>query len=69
MAMITSETNAPWPLDCPITNLIAAGLPVPSKVRFKLFTLDHRLIHGLLGQLGAQDQVTVRTALTTLLSI
>jgi len=42
MAMITSVANAPWPLDCGTGDLSAAGLPSPSKVRFKLFTLDHR---------------------------
>ena len=41
MAMITSQSNAPWPLDCPLCDLATAGLPAPSKVRFKLFTLDH----------------------------
>lgn len=41
MAMVTSQGNASWPLDCQITDLTAAGLPAPSLVRFKLFTLDH----------------------------
>jgi mRNA interferase MazF len=27
----------------------AAGLPVPSMVRFKMFTLDHRLARGKFG--------------------
>jgi mRNA interferase MazF len=29
MAMITSQGNAPWPLDCPLADLQAAGLPAP----------------------------------------
>lgn len=62
MAMITSESNAPWPLDCVITDLASAGLPAPSKVRFKLFTLDHRLVSGSLGHLSAADQSVVRAA-------
>lgn len=62
MAMITSEANAPWPLDCPIHDLAAAGLPAPSKARFKLFTLDHRLVRGELGRLGPEDEATVRAA-------
>ncbi|MEO8410830.1 MAG: type II toxin-antitoxin system PemK/MazF family toxin, partial [Propionivibrio sp.] len=49
MAMITSAGNAPWPLDCPIADLQAAGLPASSVVRFKLFTLDDRLVRGELG--------------------
>jgi len=67
MAMITSAANPPWPLDCPIGDLAAAGLPAPSKVRFKLFTLDHRLVRGQLGTLAAEDAAAVRAALSRLL--
>lgn len=67
MAMITSHDNAPWPLDCPIVDLKAAGLPAPSKVRFKLFTLDHRWVRGELGQLSATDAAVVRRGLARLL--
>jgi mRNA interferase MazF len=69
MAMITSAANPPWPLDCPIDDLSAAGLPAPSKVRFKLFTLDHRLVRGQLGRLGAADEARVRQALSRLLGL
>ena len=69
MAMITSATHTPWPLDCHITNLNAAALPAPSLVRFKLFTLDHRLIRGKLGTLAAEDREKVRQALITLLGL
>jgi mRNA interferase MazF len=67
MAMITSEANLPWPLDCPILDLAAAGLPAPSKVRFKLFTLDQRLMRGVLGSLAAEDATRVRMGLASLL--
>ena len=67
MAMITSEANAPWPLDCPIADLASAGLPAPSKVRFKLFTLDHRLVRGQLGSLAPADRECVRRSLQQLL--
>lgn len=66
MAMITSEGNAAWPLDCVLRNLNAAGLPAPSKVRLKLFTLDHRLVHGKLGELDAEDAGRVQQALDRL---
>jgi mRNA interferase MazF len=69
MAMITSAGNAPWPLDCPLEDLTAAGLPAPSKVRFKLFTLDHRLMRGELGRLASVDERKVRDALAQLLGI
>lgn len=68
MAMITSQGKAPWPLDCPITDPGAAGLPAPSIVRFKLFTLDHRLVRGELGKLAAGDAASVRTRLAQLLA-
>lgn len=67
MAMITSQANPPWPLDCTLTDLATAGLPAPSKVRFKLFTLDHRLVRGELGKLSPADAETVRAGLAKLL--
>ena len=69
MAMITSQANAPCPLDCPIADLTAAGLPAPSKVRFKLFTLDHRLVRGELGKLSSTDAEVVRAGLSRLLDV
>jgi mRNA interferase MazF len=67
LAMITSAANSPWPLDCPIADLAAAGLPAPSKIRFKLFTLDHRLVRGELGRLSTADRQAVQAALAQLL--
>lgn len=67
MAMITSQGNAPWPLDCPIADLQSAGLPAPSMVRFKLFTIDHRLVRGELGRLSANDAAAVCSGLAHLL--
>ena len=67
MAMITSAGHAPWPLDVPINDLRAAGLPVPSLVRFKLFTLDHRLVRGRLGRLAEKDQANAQKAMRRLM--
>ena len=67
MAMITSAANPPWPLDCPIDDSEQAGLPAPSKVRFKLFTLDHRLGRGALGTLSSRDRTQVERHLAELL--
>lgn len=67
MAMVTSQDNAPWPLDCTLTDLAAAGLPAPSKVRFKLFTLDHRLVRGEIGMLAPADAERVSAGLAELL--
>jgi mRNA interferase MazF len=67
MAMITSAGHAPWPLDVTIGDLKAAGLPAPSIVRFKLFTLDHRLVRGKLGRLAEGDRTKVARALRRLM--
>lgn len=66
MAMITSAKHSDWPLDTQIENLMAAGLPAPSIIRLKLFTLDHRLILGKLGQLASTDQTLVEQHLRSL---
>lgn len=55
MAMITSAQNSPWPCDCTISDLKSAGLPAPSKVRCKLFTLDLRLVREVVGRLSRSD--------------
>ena len=56
MAMITSAGNPPWPLDVPVSDLEAAGLPAPSIVRMKLFTLDHRFVLASRGRLAAEER-------------
>lgn len=68
LAMITSAKNPPWPLDCAIEDLAAAGLPAPSVVRMKLFTLDNRLIRGVVGRLALQDAKRVQHAVRQMLA-
>lgn len=67
LAMITSASNPPLALDCPIEDLAIAGLPAPTAVRQKLFTLDARLIRGTLGRLAPQDATCMRQALAHLI--
>lgn len=69
LAMITSAENPPWPLDQPIHDLAAAGLPAPSVVRCKLFTLDLRLVRGAIGRLAASDWQRVQGMLAELLGV
>lgn len=69
LAMITSAGNARWPLDVPLQDLGSAGLPSPSVVRMKLFTLDHRLIVRRAGSLSPGDQKKVRAAIRKLLPL
>jgi mRNA interferase MazF len=55
LAMITTKREPAWPGDSPIVNFSAAGLRLPCLVRFKLFTLDNRLLHKKLGRLNKED--------------
>jgi mRNA interferase MazF len=66
MAMITTATHRPWPLDVSIVDLAMAGLPAPSIIRIKLFTLDHRLVLKKLGRLHLSDQRQVELSLKRL---
>lgn len=69
LAMITSAGHAAWPLDTPITDLAAAGLPAPSIARMKLFTFDVRLILAPLGRLAGPDRASVERAVGQLLGL
>lgn len=69
MAMITSARNPPWPLDVALADLGSAGLPAPSVVRMKLFTLDLRFAREGIGTLAKADRKAVATSLAALLPI
>jgi len=56
MLMITSAKHSKWHGDWEIKNLEIAGLPVPSIVRQKVFTLDLRLVIKQIGYLATEDQ-------------
>ncbi|MBT4089145.1 MAG: type II toxin-antitoxin system PemK/MazF family toxin [Deltaproteobacteria bacterium] len=64
LAMITSQKNSPWPLDCAIKYKKASGLTAPSVVRMKLFTLDNRFILTKIGHLSKSDQKQVEQSLS-----
>ena len=55
LTMITSAKHSSWPMDIDIEDLNNAGLPIPSVIRLKIFTLDERL---LMGHLGVLDNKT-----------
>jgi mRNA interferase MazF len=65
--MITSAGHRRWPLDVPLAELAAAGLPAPSVVRMKLFTLDDRLVERRAGGLAPPDAAAVAAALGRLI--
>lgn len=56
LAMVTTSGHAPWPGDVAIRDLGASGLPAPSVVRWKLFTLDASSILRRAGSLAAADR-------------
>ena len=63
LAMVTSAANSHWSSDWPLQDIKTAGLPIPCVVRFKLFTLDQRLVFGTLGSLSMVDQRGVQDRL------
>ena len=67
LAMITSA-GSDWQSDVAIRGWRQAGLSVPCKVRFKLFTLDHTLLIRKLGTLSEQDARAVKQALGLVLA-
>lgn len=71
MAMITSMKSSQnlWPSDIVIEDLAIAGLPVPSIIRFKIFTLDDRLILGRLGNLSEKDRTIAQGTLKEVLCL
>ena len=66
LAMITSTAGS-WPSDVPLEDWRKAGLSLPCKVRFKLFTLDNTLIIRKIGSLSAKDGSKVRSAFSQFL--
>ncbi|MXX70079.1 MAG: type II toxin-antitoxin system PemK/MazF family toxin [Gemmatimonadales bacterium] len=67
LAMITS-TRAEWPSDVSIGRWQEAGLHVPCRIRFKLFTLDNSLILRRVGRLSERDRGATGEALTRILA-
>lgn len=56
LAMITTSTRSAWPGDVSILDQDASGLPAPSVVRWKLFTLDASLVLRRAGALSTRDR-------------
>ena len=56
LAMITRATHTRWPSDHVIIHLESAGLRHASVVRWKLFTLDNRIIQRRIGTLERNDR-------------
>jgi mRNA interferase MazF len=67
MAMITSASHKPLPLDVSINDLDSAGITKASIIRMKLFTIDQRLILEQNGSLSKKDQRQLDKSLEELL--
>lgn len=63
LVMITSAKQSSWVDDIDITNITTAGISSPSKIRFKIFTLDVSLILEKIGCLIGEDQQKVQQKL------
>ena len=62
LAMITTSAYAAWPGDVALRDLAVTGLPAPSTVRWKLFTLDESLVLRRAGKISARDRVACHAA-------
>ena len=63
LAMITRATHTRWPSDHAIADLRPTGLREASVVRFKVFTLDNRLLARRIGGLSDADRQGCAAAL------
>lgn len=66
--MVTSASQTSWSSDVAVTDLETASLPKPSVIRFKLFTLDNRVIIRKLGKLSMANAGEFHDALKPLLA-
>jgi mRNA interferase MazF len=68
LAMITSAVNPRWNCDVEISDLKAAGLPAPSRVRpVKIATADVSRVIRTTGRLSAADAKALQAKLADLL--
>ena len=63
LSMITSAKQSDWIDDINISDISTAGISSPSKIRFKIFSLDVGLIIDKLGFLIDEDKQNVQRKL------
>lgn len=69
LLMITTANNSSWYSDIQIADLNAAGLKTSSVIRFKMFSLDERLIIKKIGNLSDLDKEKVKEQLSATIDI
>lgn len=62
LAMITTAAHSQWPGDVAIEDIDDTGLPAPSLVRWKMFTLDASLVIRRAGALSVRDRAACAEA-------
>ncbi len=67
LAMITRAAATRWPSDHPIVELAPTGLKVASVIRWKIFTLDNRIVRRRIGSIGGEDADRCEAALRQIL--
>lgn len=65
--MITSARRSRWSGDVEIIDTSAAGLRSESVVRWKVFTLERKLIESVRGSLSSRDTTRIVQAAQTVL--
>lgn len=65
--MITTAARSHWPSDRPIGDLAATGLPLPSIVRWKVFTLPAMVLGRRIGALASEDRTAMEDRLRDIL--
>jgi mRNA interferase MazF len=69
LLMITSAKHSSWYSDIQINDLNVAGLKTPSVNRFKVFSLDERLIIKKIGCLSDADKAKVKENLLNIIEV
>ena len=69
LLMITSAGDSSWYSDIKIEDLTTVGLKKSSVVRFKMFSLDERLIIKKIGNLSEPDKQKVKENLSKTIDI
>jgi len=67
LLMITSARHSNWKSDILISDPAQAGLPSPSVIRFKMFSIDEKLILKKSGVLSRKDCLLVEENLKAII--
>lgn len=60
LAMITSAKNSEWESDLQIKNLEPTGLKTDCVIRYKIFSLDERIVLKKIGKISENEQKLIK---------